>query len=217
MQERAVYFVAALCVSSMQLYAVKEKIMQKIAVLLSGSGRTLDNFHEYLQEGTMKAEIQVVVSNVSDALGLEKAQKYGYPAFHAADNSAINTILEEYDIDLVILAGYLKLYEPPEQLKQRVVNIHPSLIPSFCGPGFYGHYVHDAVKSRGCTVSGCTVHFANEIYDEGPIILQKCVSLDPSDTPDDIADKVFAKECEAFPEAINLVDEKGAAYFWNRG
>ena len=191
--------------------------MQKIAVLLSGSGRTLDNFHEGIQAGTMKAEIQVVVSNVGDALGLEKAQKYGYPAVHAADNSTINTILAEYDIDLITLAGYLKLYKPPEQLKQRVVNIHPSLIPSFCGPGFYGHYVHEAVKARGCTVSGCTVHFANEIYDEGPIILQKCVSLDPSDTPDDIADKVFAKECEAFPEAINLVDEKSAAYFWNRG
>ncbi|RWX50189.1 Formyl transferase, partial [Candidatus Electrothrix marina] len=84
--------------------------MQKIAVLLSGSGRTLDNFHEGIQAGTMKAEIQVVVSNVGDALGLEKAQKYGYPAVHAADNSAINTILAEYDIDLVILAGYLKLY-----------------------------------------------------------------------------------------------------------
>jgi phosphoribosylglycinamide formyltransferase-1 len=201
----------------MRLNAVKEKRMRKIAVLLSGSGRTLDNFHEYIQAGIMKAEIQVVVSNIHDALGLEKAQKYGYPAFHAADNSAVNKILAEYDIDLITLAGYLKLYEPPEQLKQRVVNIHPSLIPSFCGPGFYGHHVHEAVKARGCTVSGCTVHFANEIYDEGPIILQKCVSLDPSDTPDDIADKVFAKECEVFPEAINLVDEKGTAYFWNRG
>ena len=191
--------------------------MQKIAVLLSGSGRTLDNFHECIQAGTMKAEIQVVISNLSNALGLEKAGKYGYPAFHAADNSSINEILAKYEIDLVTLAGYLKLYTPPEQLKQRVVNIHPSLIPSFCGPGFYGHHVHEAVKARGCTVSGCTVHFANEVYDEGPIILQKCVSLDRTDTPDDIADKVFAKECEAFPEAVNQVDEKGVAYFWNRG
>ena len=191
--------------------------MQKIAVLLSGSGRTLDNFHERIQAGTMHAEIQVVISNVSDALGLEKARKYGYPDFHAADNAASNKILAEYDIDLIILAGYLKLYEPPEQMKQQVINIHPSLIPSFCGPGFYGHHVHEAVKARGCTVSGCTVHFANEIYDEGPIILQKTVSVDRSDTPDDIADKVFAKECEAFPEAINLVDEKGIAYFWSRG
>lgn len=191
--------------------------MQKIAVLLSGSGRTLDNFHERIQAGTMRAEIQVVISNVSDALGLKKAENYGYPAFHAPDNASINKILTGYDIDLITLAGYLKLYDPPELLKQRVVNIHPSLIPSFCGPGFYGHYVHEAVKARGCTVSGCTVHFANEVYDEGPIILQKCIAVDSADTPDDIADKVFAQECEAFPEAVNLVDEKSPAYFWNRG
>jgi len=191
--------------------------MQKIAVLLSGSGRTLDNFHECIQADRMKAEIQVVITNVKSAPGLEKAKKYGYPAVHAADNAATNTILEDYDIDLVTLAGYLKLYEPPQHLKKRVINIHPSLIPAFCGPGFYGHHVHEAVKARGCTVSGCTVHFANEIYDEGPIILQKCVSLASTDTPEDIADKVFAGECEAFPEAVNLVDEKGPAYFWNRG
>ncbi|HEB68399.1 MAG TPA: phosphoribosylglycinamide formyltransferase, partial [Desulfobulbus sp.] len=97
-----------------------------------------------------------------------------------------------------------------------VLNIHPSLIPSFCGPGFYGHHVHEAVKARGCMVSGCTVHFANEVYDEGPIVVQKCVSLEYSDTPDDIADKVFAVECEAFPEAINRVDELGVDFFWNR-
>lgn len=190
--------------------------MQKMAVLLSGSGRTLDNFHERIQAGTLKAEIVVVVSNAVDALGLEKAKRYGYPSFHAQGNKAINEILAGYDIDIVILAGYLKLYSPPEQLKRSVINIHPALIPSFCGAGFYGHHVHEAVKARGCKVSGCTVHFANEIYDEGPIIGQKCVSLDDEDTPDDIADKVFAVECEAFPEAINLVDEKGIDYFWNR-
>jgi phosphoribosylglycinamide formyltransferase-1 len=188
-----------------------------MAVLLSGSGRTLDNFHECIQAGRLQAEIQVVISNVGDALGLEKAKKYGYPAFHAVGNPAINSILAEYDIDLIALAGYLKLYEPPEALKRQVLNIHPALIPSFCGPGFYGHHVHEAVKAKGCTVSGCTVHFANDVYDDGPIILQKCVPLDDTDTPDDIADKVFAKECEAFPEAINLVDEKGIDYFWNRG
>ncbi|XOF33055.1 MAG: phosphoribosylglycinamide formyltransferase [Candidatus Electrothrix sp. YB6] len=191
--------------------------MRKMAVLLSGSGRTLDNFHECIQAGRLQAEIQVVISNVGDALGLEKAKKYGYPAFHAVGNPAINSILAEYDIDLIALAGYLKLYEPPEALKRQVLNIHPALIPSFCGPGFYGHHVHEAVKAKGCTVSGCTVHFANDVYDDGPIILQKCVPLDDADTPDDIADKVFAKECEAFPEAINLVDEKGIDYFWNRG
>ena len=191
--------------------------MQKMAVLLSGSGRTLDNFHERIQAGTLHAEIQVVVSNVSDALGLEKAKRYGYPAFHGVGNAAVNEILAGYDIDLIALAGYLKLYKPPERLKRCVLNIHPSLIPSFCGEGFYGHHVHGAVKARGCKVSGCTVHFANEVYDEGPIVVQKCVAVDDADTPDDIADNVFAVECEAFPEAINLVDEKGVDYFWNRG
>jgi phosphoribosylglycinamide formyltransferase-1 len=190
--------------------------MLKMAVLLSGSGRTLDNFHERIQTGTLNAEIQVVISNVADALGLDKAKRYGYPAFHAVGNSATNEILADYEIELIALAGYLKLYEPPEKLKQRVLNIHPALIPSFCGDGFYGHHVHEAVKARGCKVSGCTVHFANEVYDEGPIVVQKCVAVDDTDTPDDIADTVFAIECEAFPEAINLVDEKGVDYFWNR-
>jgi phosphoribosylglycinamide formyltransferase-1 len=190
--------------------------MQKLAVLLSGSGRTLDNFHERIQAGTLQAEIQVVISNIDDALGLEKAERYGYPALHAAGSSATNEILADYTVDLIVLAGYLKLYTPPPALKQHVLNIHPSLIPSFCGDGFYGHFVHEAVKARGCQVSGCTVHFANEVYDEGPIVMQKCVALDDSDTPDDIADKVFAVECETFPEAINLVDVKGVDYFWNR-
>lgn len=191
--------------------------MLKMAVLLSGSGRTLDNFHERIQAGTLQAEIQVVVSNVADALGLEKARRYGYPAFQATGSQAVNRILADYDIELIALAGYLKLYTPPENLKQCVLNIHPSLIPSFCGAGFYGHHVHEAVKARGCKVSGCTVHFANEVYDEGPIVVQKCVTVDDADTPDDIADRVFAAECEAFPEAINLVAEKGVDYFWNRG
>ena len=191
--------------------------MQKMAVLLSGSGRTLDNFHERIQNGTLHASVEVVISNVASALGLEKARNYGYPEFHAVGNEATNEIIANYDVDLIVLAGYLKLYSPPENLKRSVLNIHPSLIPSFCGDGFYGHFVHEAVKARGCKVSGCTVHFANEVYDEGPIVVQKCVSLDDGDTPDDIANLVFAAECEAFPEAINLVDSKGIEYFWNRG
>jgi phosphoribosylglycinamide formyltransferase-1 len=191
--------------------------MQKMAVLLSGSGRTLDNFHERIQNGTLHANVEVVISNIASALGLEKARNYGYPEFHAVGNEATNEIIANYDVDLIVLAGYLKLYSPPENLKRSVLNIHPSLIPSFCGDGFYGHFVHEAVKARGCKVSGCTVHFANEVYDEGPIVVQKCVSLDDGDTADDIANRVFAAECEAFPEAINLVDSKGIEYFWNRG
>lgn len=190
--------------------------MLKMAVLLSGSGRTLDNFHEKIEQKSLDGQIQVVISNVADALGLEKAQKYGYPAFHAASNENINALLKDYDIDVICLAGYLKLYAPPQPLQRAVINIHPALIPSFCGDGFYGHHVHSAVKARGCTLSGCTVHFANENYDEGPIILQKCVELGYEDDIDTIGAKVFEAECEAFPEAINLVNEKGIDYFWTR-
>lgn len=190
--------------------------MRNMAVLLSGSGRTLDNFHERIVAGDLQAEIRVVVSNVSGVLGLEKAERYGYPAFYAQDNGAINRILADYEIDLIVLAGYLKLYTPPDSLRRAVLNIHPALIPSFCGAGYYGHHVHEAVKARGCTVSGCTVHFANEEYDAGPIVLQRCVALEDSDSPDEIAARVFAVECEVYPEAINLVDARGVDYFWNR-
>jgi phosphoribosylglycinamide formyltransferase-1 len=190
--------------------------MLKLAVLLSGSGRTLDNFHDRIADRTMNARIEVVISNVADALGLTKARNYGYPAFHAIGNQAINAILANYDIDLISLAGYLKLYEPPPQLAHAVLNIHPALVPSFCGAGFYGMRVHRAVKARGVKVSGCTVHFANEIYDEGPIVVQKCVALEDTDTPEDIAAKVFAKECEAYPEAINLVAARGVDAFWRK-
>jgi phosphoribosylglycinamide formyltransferase-1 len=190
--------------------------MQKMAVLLSGSGRTLDNFHENIQAGTLNGEIKVVISNVKDVLGLQKAEQYGYPNFHAMGNEAINAILNDYDINLVCLAGYLKLYEPRPQLERNVLNIHPALIPSFCGGGFYGMRVHKAVKARGVMVSGCTVHFADNRYDEGPIVVQKCVPLEYDDTPEEIASKVFAMECIAFPEAINLVDEKGIDFFWRR-
>jgi phosphoribosylglycinamide formyltransferase-1 len=190
--------------------------MLKMAVLLSGSGRTLDNFHERSKNGSMAGEVQVVISNLSTALGLTKARAYGYPAFHAADSLAINRILGDYQIDIICLAGFLKLFSPPAHLTRSVINIHPSLIPSFCGPGYYGSRVHRAVKERGCMISGCTVHFADEHYDEGPIILQKSVALNYDDGVDDIAAKVFAAECEAFPEAINLVDSMGVDFFWKR-
>jgi len=190
--------------------------MQKMAVLLSGSGRTLDNFHERIQDGSLNAEIKVVISNVSDVLGLKKAEKYGYPNFHAVGNSAINAIIEDYDVNLICLAGYLKLYEPPPELERQVLNIHPALIPAFCGDGFYGMRVHRAVKAKGVMVTGCTVHFADNVYDEGPIVVQKCVPLEYDDTPDEIAARVFDMECIAFPEAINLVDEKGIEFFWRR-
>ena len=190
--------------------------MLKMAVLLSGSGRTLDNFHQRIVAGSLAARIEVVVANVPGVLGLAKAEKYGYPAFVAADSATTNRILADYDVDLICLAGYLKLYTPPPALARAVLNIHPSLIPSFCGAGYYGHHVHEAVKARGCTVSGCTVHFANGRYDEGPIVLQRAVELDYDDGAETIAAKVFAAECEAFPAAINAVNDRGIEFFWQR-
>lgn len=190
--------------------------MLDIGVLISGSGRTLDNFHERIQAGTLNCRIQVVVSNVDGVLGIDKARNYGYPVFVAKDSKSTNAILKDYPIDVVCLAGYLKLYHPPAGLKRSVVNIHPSLIPMFCGDGFYGDIVHRAVKDRGCMISGCTVHFADELYDNGPIILQKAVDLEYDDTIKDIASKVFEAECEAFPEALNRIDQKGISFFWDR-
>ncbi len=190
--------------------------MLNIGVLISGSGRTLDNFHQRIENGTLNCRIQVVVSNVDGVLGIEKARDYGYPVFVAESSESTNLILKDYAIDIICLAGYLKLYEPPAELQRSVVNIHPSLIPMFCGDGFYGDIVHRGVKERGCMVSGCTVHFADELYDNGPIILQKAVELDYDDSIKDIASKVFAAECEAFPEALNRIDQKGIDFFWKR-
>ncbi len=190
--------------------------MLGLAVLLSGSGRTLDNFHERIDLGTLHARIEVVISNVEGVLGLKKAVHYGYPAYYAVDNQQINNILADYQVDIVCLAGFLKLYLPPAELSRAVINIHPALIPSFCGEGYFGNRVHQAVKARGCTVSGCTVHFADDCYDQGPIILQRAVELAYDDDVAAIAAKVFAAECEAFPEAINRVGERGVEYFWER-
>ncbi len=191
--------------------------MLKLAVLLSGSGRTLDNFHRCIKEGRLRAQIVVVVANVAAAPGLEKARRYGYPAFYAEGSPAINAILAGYDFDIICLAGFLQLYQPPPAFERAVINIHPSLIPAFAGAGWYGHHVHEAVQARGCLVSGCTVHFADEHYDEGPIIWQQAVQLDFDDDAQTIADKVFAAECSAFPKALQLVDENGIDFFWRRG
>jgi formyltetrahydrofolate-dependent phosphoribosylglycinamide formyltransferase len=118
------------------------------------------------------------------------------PAFSEAVFAAIG------DVDLVVLAGFLSKLEIPERYRNRVMNIHPALIPAFCGRGMHGHHVHEAVLARGCKVSGCTVHFCDNEYDHGPIILQQTVPVLDDDTPETLAARVFAAECEAYPEAI---------------
>jgi phosphoribosylglycinamide formyltransferase 1 len=111
--------------------------------------------------------------------------------------------------DLVCLAGWLHLLPIPDDLRHRVLNIHPSLLPAFGGKGMYGRHVHEAVLAYGAKVSGCTVHFADDSYDTGPILVQKCVPVLTGDTPDTLAARVFAAECEAYPEAIRLIAAGG--------
>ena len=187
-----------------------------LAVLLSGSGRTLENFQQMISQGHLSARISIVVSSKRGAYGLVRAQHYGLDAVAIprkaydsleAFNVAINDVLAGYDIDLVVLAGFLSLYHPPPHLAGNVMNIHPALLPAFGGKGLYGDRVHRAVLEAGVKLSGCTVHFADEQYDRGPIILQQAVPVENDDTVETLAARVFAAECELYPQAIQLYAE----------
>jgi formyltetrahydrofolate-dependent phosphoribosylglycinamide formyltransferase len=187
-----------------------------LAVLLSGSGRTLENLQEAILAGRLSARVAVVVSSKSTAYGLVRAEQYGleavavprrdYPDLEAF-NAAVNAALARYTIDLVVLAGFLSLYQPPPALVGRVVNIHPALLPAFGGQGFYGDRLYRAVLASGVKLSGCTVHFADAHYDHGPIILQAAVPVCDDDTVELLAARVFAAECELYPQAIQLFAE----------
>jgi len=187
--------------------------MLRIAVLLSGTGRSLDNLLQEIRAGRLDAEIGVVISSKAEAYGLVRAKAHGLDAIAVprrdyndlqAYNAAINAVLAPRGVHLVVLAGFLSLYQPPPGLAGRVMNIHPALLPAFGGKGFYGDRVHRAVLESGVKVSGCTVHFADGRYDCGPIILQTAVPVLDDDTVQSLADRVFAAECEAYPRAIQL-------------
>jgi len=188
----------------------------RLAVLLSAGGTTLQNLLDRIADGRLAARIVLVVSNNADAYGLVRAENAGIPAavvdrkeFDSREEFSrrIFERVRQSQVDLVCLAGYLQLLSIPDDFAGRVMNIHPALIPAFCGKGFYGHHVHEAALSYGVKVSGCTVHFADKVYDHGPIILQRTVSVLDDDTPDTLAARVFEQECEAYPEAIRLFAE----------
>ena len=185
----------------------------RLAVLISGGGTTLRNLLERINAGRLAAQVVTVISSNSSARGLDFARVAGIPAHVverssyadvAAFSEAIFAPCRDADVQLVAMAGFLKLVEIPPDFAGRVLNIHPSLIPAFCGQGFYGHRVHEAVLAYGCKVSGCTVHFVDNVYDHGPIVLQRAVDVRDDDTPKSLAERVFAAECEAFPKAIAL-------------
>ena len=188
----------------------------RLAVLLSGSGTTLQNLIDHIEAGTLEASIVVVVASRSDAYGLERAKKHhieaigiprrAYRDVRAYDDE-LNQALARYRPDLIALAGYLHPFRFPPHYRGRVMNIHPALIPAFCGKGFYGLRVHQAVLDYGVKVTGCTVHFADEEYDHGPIILQRTVLVLDDDTPESLAARVAVEERKAYPEAIQLFTE----------
>ena len=187
-----------------------------LAVLLSGGGTTLQNMLDRIDAGTLDAKVSVVISSRADAYGLERARKKNIPAVAVSSHkhkdfealsAAIADELDKRPVDLVVMAGFMCLFRMPEKFIGRAMNIHPALIPAFCGKGYYGHHVHKAVLEYGAKVSGCTVHFADNEYDHGPVILQKTVPVLDDDTPDTLAARVFEKECEAYPEAIQLFAE----------
>ncbi|HPO13408.1 MAG TPA: phosphoribosylglycinamide formyltransferase [Candidatus Hydrogenedentes bacterium] len=188
----------------------------RLAVLLSGSGTTLQNIIDHIEHGKLDAEVVCVISSRSNAYGLERARKHSIPAItlpfkQFPDSSAFSWAIwdevRKYNTDLVALAGFMSLLEVPPEFANRIMNVHPALIPAFCGKGMYGHHVHEAVLAYGAKVSGATVHFVDEHYDHGPIILQEAVPVLPDDTPDSLAERVQAKERELYPRAIQLYAE----------
>ena len=192
--------------------------MLKVAVLVSGGGTNLQAIIDAMDNGTItNAKIEVVISNNPNAYALERAKKHNIKALcispksyenRAAFNADFLEKLNEYKVDLVVLAGFLVVI-PPEMIAQyrnRIINIHPSLIPSFCGTGFYGLKVHEGALSRGVKVTGATVHFVDEGTDTGPIILQKAVAVEEDDTPEILQRRVMEQaEWKIMPQAIDLI------------
>ncbi len=192
------------------------KPMIRLAVFLSGGGTTLQNLLDRIADGRLQSQIVLVASNNADAFGLIRAETAGIPtavvdrkAFESREEFSRNLfdLCREHQADLVCLAGFLQLIHIPDDFQGRVMNIHPALIPAFCGKGYYSHHVHEAVLAYGAKVSGCTVHFCDNQYDHGPIILQRTVPVLEEDSADSLSARVFEQECEAYPEAIRLFAE----------
>ena len=189
----------------------------RLAVLISGRGRTLKNLIDVIGRGELDAEICVVIASSKNSSGLQYAEENNIPiaVVESSDFETTEDFSDEVfrpcfacSADYVVMAGYLKLLRIPHELKDRVLNIHPSLIPSFCGKGMYGRRVHEQVLAGGVKITGCTVHFVDNIYDHGPIIVQQCTDVRDDDTIDTLSDRVlFDCEFVAYPEALRLLAE----------
>ena len=188
----------------------------QLAVLVSGSGTTLQNLIDQIAVGTLDAKIALAIGSRADLAGLERARKAGlraevvdrrkYPTC-AEFSEQVFELCSQVRAELVCLAGWLCLLEVPSPFVGRTMNIHPALLPSFGGKGMFGRKVHEAVLAHGCKVSGCTVHFVDWTYDTGPIILQRTCPVLEDDTPEALAHRVFEEEKIAYPNAIRVFQE----------
>lgn len=185
----------------------------RLAVLISGTGTTLENFVREIAAGRLRAEIALVVASRPGVRGIEIAEGADLPVavlprreFDSVEafSRTVFDRIRAARVDLVAMAGFLSLIQIPDDFAGRVMNIHPALLPEFGGKGYYGHRVHEAVLEASAAESGCTVHFADNQYDHGPVILKRRVPVEPGDTPDTLAARVFQEECRAYPEAVRL-------------
>ncbi|MDD7404126.1 MAG: phosphoribosylglycinamide formyltransferase [Butyribacter sp.] len=194
--------------------------MQKIAVCVSGGGTNLQAIIDAVNAGIVKdTQIAVVVSNKKDAYALERAKNAGIDSMcispkdfpdREAFGRAMVEAFQKYEIDLVVLAGYLVIIPKilVQNYQNKIINIHPSLIPAHCGMGYYGLKVHESVLAAGNKVTGATVHFVDEEADHGPILLQKAVNVEEGDTPEILQKRVMEQaEWKILPEAINLIGQ----------
>ncbi|MCO6437692.1 MAG: phosphoribosylglycinamide formyltransferase [Phycisphaerae bacterium] len=186
----------------------------QLAILISGGGRTLQNLAEEIQAGRLAARIAKVVCSRGTAHGVSRAAELGLPCDVIERTSCTPDQFDQRiaaavgGVDLVCMAGFLSLWRFPDPFHGRVINIHPALLPDFGGKGMYGDRVHAAVLAAKRRESGCTVHFCDNQYDHGPVILQRRVPVNEGDTIESLAARVFAAECAAYPEAIRLFIEK---------
>ncbi|HEX5139449.1 MAG TPA: phosphoribosylglycinamide formyltransferase [Dehalococcoidia bacterium] len=189
----------------------------KLAALVSGGGTTLQNFLDIIARGELDARFEVVVSSMRDAYALERAKAAGIPTHvvrrrdfetQEAFSEAITAVFARYNIDLVVLAGFLQRYIYPPHLEGRVLNVHPGLLPKYGGQGMWGHHVHEAVLAAGEEESGCSVIIADHEYDHGPTIIEKRVPVLAGDTPETLEERVMGAEREIYPEAVRLMAAK---------
>lgn len=189
----------------------------QIAVLISGGGTTLNNIFKCIARGELDVDVGLVISSSAKSKGISYANQNHVPVKVVPKrkeltdqeySAAVFQPIRQAEVDLVVMGGFLKHVLIPDDFENRVINIHPSLIPDFCGEGFYGINVHQAVIQKGCKVSGCTVHFVDNQYDHGPIISQVRVPVEVGDTAETLQKRVFLQECEVYPQVIQQLADR---------